>query len=210
MLKCPLLPSCFGLTGGIASGKSTVASYLCALGAKLIDADEIGHELLCQHGAAFDEVVECFGKKILNASGEIDRKLLGGVVFSNPRKRMELEAVLHPRIIQRQEELAAQYHHEDAEAVIMVEAALIYEAGVQNRFRKIVVAWCSPKQQIERLISKSTISREAAANRIGAQMPAEEKRRRADFVIDCSRSLASTEAQVRAVYPQLRRLLISA
>lgn len=200
-------PPCFGLTGGIASGKSTVASHFRVLGAKIIDADEIGHEMLRQAGSAFDEIVERFGTEVLSASGEIDRKLLSRIVFSDPQKRLELEAILHPRIIKRQEEIAAQYWLENPGTVIIVEAALIYEAGVENRLKKIVVAWCLPEQQLERLIAKTGITREEAAARIAAQMPAAEKRRRADFVIDCSGSMACTQTQVEAVYPQLQQLI---
>ncbi len=201
--------SCFGLTGGIACGKSTVASFFRALGARTIDADEIGHEMLRQPGTAFDEIIKRFGTGILTASGEIDRKLLGMAVFSDPQKRLELNIILHPRIIKRQEELVEQYCQESPGAVVIVDAALIYEAGVEDHFAKVLVAWCAREQQEERLIAKTGISREEAARRIAAQIPAEEKRRRADFVIDCSGSLASTQAQVEVLYPQLHQLLIS-
>jgi dephospho-CoA kinase len=199
----------FGLTGGIASGKSTVASYLRALGAIVIDADAIGHEVLRQPGPAFDEVIRQFGREILNAAGEIDRKLLGRIVFSDRQKRSDLEAILHPQIIRRQEDLAQQYHSEDAAAVILVEAALIYEAGIERRFSRIVVAWCEPEQQIGRLMATASLSRQDAAARVAAQMPAEEKRRRADFVIDCSGSIDHTREQVCALYAQLQKLVLA-
>lgn len=197
----------FGLTGGIASGKSTVASHFIALGARVIDADEIGHELLCPPGSTFVEVLRQFGSEILNPGGAIDRKLLGAIVFADPEKRRALNAVLHPRIIARQEEIATQYRREDSGAVILVDAALIYEAGIESRFRKVLVAWCSPEQQIERLMVKSHLSRGEASARVAAQMPGEEKRRRADSVIDCSGSLDHTRAQVAALYPELVRLV---
>lgn len=197
---------CFGLTGGISSGKSTVAATFAVLGAKIIDADRIGHEILREPGDAFEEVVREFGEGILNGAGVIDRKILGSIVFADPTKRQVLNAILHPRIIAKQEALVREYHDGDSAAVIVVEAALIYEAGVDGRFRKIIVTWCEPDQQIERLMTQSGLAREEAAARVAAQMPAAEKRRRADFVIDCSRSLEETERQTRQVYAQLAQL----
>ena len=194
---------CFGLTGGIASGKSTVGAIFSALGAKVIDADRIGHEILREPGDAFKEVVREFGEGVLNGAGVIDRKILGSIVFADPTKRQVLNAILHPRIIAKQEALAREYHDADSASVIVVEAALIYEAGVDGRFHKIIVTWCEPDQQIERLMTQSGLSHEEAAARVAAQMLAAEKRRRADFVIDCSRSLEETEHQTRQVYAQL-------
>ncbi|MGH9401199.1 MAG: dephospho-CoA kinase [Terriglobia bacterium] len=205
-MTCFRCSGLFGLTGGIASGKSTVAATFAALGAKIIDADRIGHEVLRQPGPAFDEVVRQFGEGVLDTSGEIDRKLLGRIVFADPAKRLALNAIVHPRIIARQEELAQQARREDPTAVIVVEAALIYEAGIEGRFNGIIVAWCEPDQQIERLKAKAGLSREEAAARVAAQMPAEEKRRRAGFVIDCSRSIDEARRQTGQVYLQLKQL----
>lgn len=203
----PLTPSYFGLTGGVACGKSTAASRFAELGAKIIDADQIGHDLMLPQNPAYTEIIKHFGRKVLNPHGEIDRKALGALVFADPEKRRKLNAILHPRIILRQEDLAAQYHSENPFAVIVIDAALIYEANAGNRFRKIIVAWCTLEQQIQRLMAKSDMSRGEAVARVAAQMPAEEKRRRADFVIDCSGSLAETRAQVDEIYPRLARLV---
>ncbi|MGH9446547.1 MAG: dephospho-CoA kinase, partial [Terriglobia bacterium] len=149
----------FGLTGGIASGKTTIALFFAEEGAKVISADSIAHELLRLPGPARDAVILQFGRQVLNARGEIDRARLAGIVFADAGRRRELEAILHPRIIERQEEIAAQYHREDDQAVILVDAALIFEAGASHRFRKMVVAWCTPEQQISRLIAKTGMSR---------------------------------------------------
>ncbi|MGH9435033.1 MAG: dephospho-CoA kinase [Terriglobia bacterium] len=196
----------FGLTGGVGCGKSTVASYFLALGAKVIDADQIGHDLLRPARPAFKEILRQFGGEILSPEGAIDRKRLGAIIFAHPEKRRALNAVLHPPIIARQEELAARYRRAKQNAVIIVDAALIYEAGIESRFRKVLVAWCSPEQQIERLMAKPGLSRGEAAARVAAQMPQDEKRRRADYVIDCSVSLDHTRAQVEGIYPRLVRL----
>ncbi len=195
----------FGLTGGAASGKSTVARMFQDLRTRIIDADRIGHEMLRSSSPASVEILRQFGKGILDDSGEIDRSRLGRIVFGDPQKLQQLNAIVHPRIIARVEDLAAQYHADDPGAVILVDAALIFEAGIGGRFDKVVVAWCRPEQQIERLMAKSGLTREEAERRIAAQMPAEEKRRRADYLIDCSGSLESTREQVRRVYADLVR-----
>jgi dephospho-CoA kinase len=197
----------FGLTGGVASGKSTVARFFAELGAKVVDADRLAHELIRSPLPAYHEIVAGFGEEILDPSGEIDRQRLGAIVFANPQKLRQLNAILHPRIIERAAELSAQYHAQNSAAVIVVDAALIYEAGMEGRFTKMLVAWCRPDQQVERLMAKATVSREEAERRIATQMPTEEKRRRADYVIDCSGTKENTRAQVQALYPQLRSLV---
>jgi dephospho-CoA kinase len=196
----------FGLTGGIASGKSTVARFLEALGAKVIDADGVGHELLQPSNPVHNKVVSHFGQEILKPNGEIDRGRLGSIVFSDPQRLSELTSIMHPSLIARIEEIAKELGSQHPRAVILVDAALIYEAGVADRFIKILVAWCRPEQQTERLMAKTGLSREEALRRVASQIPAEEKRRRADYVIDCSRSLEETRAQVEALYPELERL----
>jgi len=196
----------FGLTGGVASGKTTVARMLEELGARIIDADQLGHEILRAPLPAYQEAVRRFGAEILDPSGEIDRRQLGAIVFADPAKLSELNAIVHPQIIARVEELAAQYEVENPNSVIVVDAALIYEAGIGSQFRKMLVAWCRPEQQIERLIRRSGLSREEAEGRIRSQMSVEEKRRRADYVIDCSGSKENTRAQVRTVYAELQKL----
>lgn len=196
----------FGLTGGIASGKSTVAQVFRELGAHIIDADQIGHEMLLTSSAAFPELVEAFGRGILNSSGNIDRSKLGPLVFSNPVMLRRLNSIVHPRIIERTSQLAAAHCAENPSAVVVVDAALIYETGIPGRFVKTIVAWCRADQQIERLMAKTGLSREEAERRIASQMPADEKRRRADFVIDCSGNLEQTRHQVEALYPVLHQL----
>ena len=209
----------FGLTGGAASGKSTVARMFQDLGARIIDADRIGHEMLRSSSPAYAEILRQFGKEILDDSGEIDRSRLGRIVFRDPERLQQLNAIVHPRIIAGVEDLAAQYQADDLishyhaddvtfrrpRSVVLVDAALIFEAGIGGCFDKVVVAWCWPEQQVERLMAKAGLSREEAEQRIAAQMPAEEKRRRADYLIDCSGSLDSTREQVRRVYADVVR-----
>lgn len=197
----------FGLTGGAASGKSTVARMFEELGARIIDADRLGHELIRAPLPAYQDIVRRFGDEILDPSAEIDRRRLGAAVFSDAEKLRELNAIVHPRIIERVEELANQYLSQNARAVVLVDAALIYEAGIGGRFEKMIVAWCRPEQQVERLMAKSGVSPEEAARRIATQIPVEEKRQRADYVIDCSGSLEFTQEQVATLYPELKRLM---
>lgn len=196
----------FGLTGGIASGKSTVACIFARLGAKVIDADKLGHEQLRSGTSTFDEVVSRFGRGILNTEGEIDRRRLGEVVFADPERRAALNAIVHPAIMARRQELSRFYHAEDPDAVVISDAALIYEAHIESWFLKVVVAWCRPEQQLERLMAKTGLSHQAAERRIQAQMSADEKRRRADFVVDTSGTLGETEQQVEGLYPGLKIL----
>ncbi len=198
----------FGLTGGVASGKSTVARMFEELGAKVIDADRIGHELLGSTQPPYNEIVRRFGKEVLAASGEIDRRRLGAIVFSDAAKLRELNAILHPRIIERVEAEAQRYRAQDPRAVILVDAALIFEAGIGSRFEKLLVAWCPPEMQIERLMAKAGLSRKKAEQRVASQIPADEKRRRADYVIDCSGSLEDTRKQVERIFLELRRIVV--
>jgi dephospho-CoA kinase len=195
----------FGLTGGIASGKSTVGGMFAEFGAKVIDADRLGHELIRSPLPTYHEIVHHFGFEILDAEGEIDRKCLGGIVFADPEKLRLLNSIVHPRVIERVGQLATAYHLQDPHAVVLVEAALHYEAGIADRFAKMLVAWCRPEQQLERLIATTGVSREEAERRIAAQMSAAEKRRRADYVIDCSGTLEETSTQAKGIYAELSR-----
>lgn len=197
------------MTGGVASGKTTVAQFFAELGAQVIDADRVGHELLRPGLPAYREILARFREEILDSSEEVDRKRLGRMVFAQPEKLHALNAILHPRIIERVEELAGQCHAQHPQAVVLVDAALLYEVGIADRFAKIVVAWCRPEQQIERLMAKTGITRGEAEQRLAAQMPAEEKRRRADYVIDCSGSLDETRKQVMELFQELKNLAVS-
>ncbi|MCI0403312.1 MAG: dephospho-CoA kinase [Acidobacteria bacterium] len=197
-----------GLTGGIASGKTTVAAMFRARGARILEADRIAHRLMAPGQPAYDEIVRAFGKEVLGADGSIDRKRLGAIVFADAARREQLNRIVHPRVIEEQEKELARIAAEEPGAVAMVEAALLVEAGYHKQLDKLVVTWCRPEQQLERLLAKG-LSREDAARRIAAQLPPEEKRRLADFVIDCSGSLAETEKQVERVWQALQQAAAS-
>ncbi|MGH9432502.1 MAG: dephospho-CoA kinase [Terriglobia bacterium] len=205
----------FGLTGGVASGKSTVAQYLQSLGAKIIDADRVGHELLRPGSPAYPLIISTFGPEVLTSAkesarapqGAIDRQRLAAIVFADPQKLRALNAILHPLILLRILEITAQHREREPGGVTVVEAPLIYEAEIEKNFVKVIVAWCRPEQQLERLLAKGGISHADAEARIAAQIAPDEKRRRADYVIDCSTTIEATGVQAKALYPELQRVM---
>lgn len=193
-----------GLTGGIASGKSTVDRMLRDRDYMVLDADAIAHELLEPLQAAHDAVVREFGREILRADATIDRGKLGAIVFADPSKRERLNAILHPRIREISDDWFARLDRPGGPAIAFEDAALILEAGLRKYFDRVVVCWCRPEQQIERLKERG-LSLEQAHRRIAAQMSMDEKRRLADDVIDCSGSLEETERQVEALLAKLEQ-----
>jgi len=193
-----------GLTGGIASGKSTVDRMLRDRDYMVFDADAIAHELLEPGQATYDAVVRAFGDGILGAGGAVDRGKLGAIVFADPAKRAALNAILHPRIRDISEDWFARLDGPGGPSIAFEDAALILEAGLRKYFDRVVVCWCRPEQQVERLKERG-LSLDQAARRIAAQMPIDEKRRLAEDVIDCSGSIEETERQVEALLAKLEQ-----
>lgn len=193
-----------GLTGGIASGKSTVAALLRDREYPVLEADTLGHELLEPGQPAYTEVVSEFGKEILMIGGGIDRAKLGAIVFASAPKRARLNSILHPRILEVTRNWFAALDRPGGPDMAFSEAALIIEAGFHKELDKIVVCWCRPEQQVERLAARG-LSLAEIRQRIAAQMPIDEKRKFADEVIDCSVSLEETERQVDATLERLRQ-----
>jgi dephospho-CoA kinase len=193
-----------GLTGGIASGKSTVAGMLRELGFNVLDADGLGHALMEPGTPAHGEIVREFGAGVTGADGRIDRKKLGVIVFTDRDKLERLNAIVHPRV---EDEIVRQFREWEVSGVrdaVFVEAALLVEAGYQNNLDGLVVAWCRPEQQVERLLARG-LSEVEARRRIGAQMPAEQKLKFAAEKIDCSGSIEETRRQVQELGMKLRR-----
>jgi dephospho-CoA kinase len=193
----------YGLTGGIASGKSTVADMLRECGFPVLEADRMAHELIEPGGAAYDEVVERFGTDILERDGRIDRKRLGALVFENREKLKELNSVVHPMVEQEIVRGFAALEASGQHRAAFVEAALIFEAGLHARLDGVVVAWCLPEQQLARLKERG-MSEAEAGKRIAMQMPVAEKLAMASEKIDCSDSIADTRRQVAALAEKLR------
>jgi dephospho-CoA kinase len=193
----------YGLTGGIASGKSKVAAMLREHGFALLEADKISHALIEPDGAAYEEVIARFGREIVDEDGRINRGRLGAIVFHDPEKLKQLNGMLHPRVekelLRRLEEL----QKSGTTAVAFVEAALIFEAGLDKRLDGVVVAWCLPEQQAARLMERG-MSEAEARQRIATQMPVQEKLALAAQKIDCSGSIEETRSQVDALAAKLR------
>jgi dephospho-CoA kinase len=198
-----------GLTGGIATGKTTVAAILRELGCHLLDADKIAHRLIEPGAAAYEDVVHEFGDDILTPDGRVDRKKLGAIVFADPARLARLNAIVHPRVLETQDRELDAIARAEPHAIAVVEAALVIEAGYAPKLDRLVVTWCTPEQQLARLTRQDAgrgLTVEEARQRIAAQMPVEEKRRMADEVIDCSASLEHTREQVVALVAKLKRL----
>ena len=194
-----------GLTGGIASGKSVVAEILRELGFPVLDADSISHKLMEPGQAAHDEILQTFGADLADSSGHINRHKLAAVVFADPAKLAQLNSILHPRVDQIIFNQLEDWQKSGAHAAAFVEAALLIEAGMAARLDGLVVAWCTPEQQLERLRARG-LSETEARRRIAVQLPLEEKLKRATYTIDCSGTLEKTRAQVQTLAANLRDL----
>ena len=198
-----------GLTGGVACGKSTVAHMLAARGARLIDADQIARELLRPGEPIYYKVVNHFGPGIVDIAGAIDRAKLAELAFSGGRVQ-ELNEIVHPAVIARQEEWMRGVAAENPRALVIVEAALILEAGVGKRFDKLIVVTCRPEQRSERFAARQGVdlaeAREEVERRMQAQWPDERKVAAADYVIDNSGPVEQTEQRVAEIFAELKRL----
>jgi dephospho-CoA kinase len=193
-----------GLTGGIASGKSTVAEMLREREYPVLDADALAREFLEPGQDAYKDVVAHFGERILTSGGAVDRKKLAAIVFSDSEERAKLNEILHPRIRDVVVSWFAALERPGGPALAFEDAALILESGARNSLDRIIVCWCRPEQQLDRLRARG-ISAEDARMRIAAQMPIDEKRKLADEIIDCSGSIEETEKQLDDVLAKLKR-----
>jgi dephospho-CoA kinase len=194
-----------GLTGGLASGKTFVGEALATMGCFLIQADELGHQALAPGGEAYDAVVREFGREILTTDGAIDRHQLAALVFGSPERLARLNALVHPSVVRREEESIAEFAAREPRGIAVVEAAILIETGSSKRFDRIILVRCDAEQQVERALRREGAVEADVRARISRQMPCEEKRKFADFVIDTSGQKADTLRQVRAVYEALRR-----
>jgi dephospho-CoA kinase len=197
-----------GLTGGMASGKSFVGSVLENLGCHVVRADELGHHVLAPGGESYAAVVAEFGSGILNDDGTINRRSLGRVVFSDVSKLERLNSLVHPAVIRREEEFIARAAQLDPEGIAVVEAAILIETGGYRRFDRLILAVCTEEQQVERAMARDNATREDVLVRLRRQMPLEEKRKYADYVIDTSGPREETVEQTRRVYESLRSIRI--
>lgn len=175
------------------------------LGCAVIDADALAHEVIEPGQPAFDEIVRSFGAGVVGGDGQIDREMLGAIVFADSAKRKRLNAIVHPRVIEETERRLVELVRPGGPAIGVVEAALLIEAGNVKQFDRVVVAWCRVEQQRERLLYRG-LSPKEAEQRIAAQMPISEKRRRATDEIDCSGSVEHTREQVEQLFARFQKL----
>ena len=193
-----------GLTGGIATGKSTVGLMFVELGCHLIDADHISHQFFQPGEAVYSAVIQAFGERILSADRTINRKVLGEIVFNDAEARKKLNQLVHPAVVQRQRDWLNEMEARDPGGISIVDATLMIEVGTYKNYDKVIVVTCRPEIQKQRLRTRSGLSEEEIEARVRSQMPLEEKVKYADFVIDNSGDLPDTRRQVEQVNSKLR------
>jgi dephospho-CoA kinase len=195
-----------GLTGGVATGKSTVAKMFKRCGAILIDADKLAREVVEPGKPAWRAIVKQFGKTVLNQNRSLDRQALGSIVFHNPKKRRQLERIIHPRVAREQQRLVRRIAKGKPRAVVIYEVPLLFEAGVDKRVDKILVVTADRNTQIARLKKRNGLSRAEALRRIRSQMPLAKKIQQADHVLNGTLPRPSLRKQVGQLFRNLRLL----
>lgn len=196
-----------GLTGSIAVGKSFVCEVLRELGAFVLDADLTAREVVKPNTKGLLLIVENFGAEILQPNGELDRVKLGAIVFENEQKRQLLNSIVHPLVYEAQNVWLAEIEKKNPSAIAVIDAALMIESDGYKRFTKLIVVWCEPAIQLERLMLRNNLSESEALKRINSQMPQDEKKHYADFLIDTSAGFEATRLKTIEVFEQLKLLV---
>ncbi len=192
-----------GLTGSIATGKSTVSAMFAHEGARVIDADLLSREVVLPGQPAYASIVEEFGSHLVLDDGSLDRKALGAIVFADPARRKRLEEITHPAIGARQQRILSVLDEEGFEGIVLWDAALLFESGGVAKMDRVVVVFADPETECKRLMERDGLSLADARARIASQMPIAAKALLADHVIDNSGTRAETERQVRVVHGAL-------
>jgi len=195
-----------GLTGSIAVGKSFVCEIFREVGAFVLDADKTSREVVAPNTRGLRLIIEKFGAEVLQTNGELDRAKLGAIVFRDEAKRQLLNSIVHPLVIEAQNDWMREKERENPRAICIIDAALMIESGGYKRFDKLIVVWCEPAIQLQRLIKRNSLTEPEALQRINSQMPQEEKKRYADFLIDTSVGFDSARQQTIEVFRQLQLL----
>jgi dephospho-CoA kinase len=195
-----------GLTGGIGSGKSTVAAMFSKRGAYVIDYDELAHYVVEPDKPAWKDIVEFFGESVLKEDRTLDRPRMGEIVFADKDKRKKLESFIYPRLAEEYSNRISKILEKDHDAIIIADVPLLFETGMQNMFEKIILVYATREQQLSRTIERGGLDKENALRRLEAQMPLDEKITRSDYVIHNTNSLAATETEVQTVWEDLHRL----
>ncbi|HMQ05015.1 MAG TPA: dephospho-CoA kinase [Pyrinomonadaceae bacterium] len=193
-----------GLTGSIAVGKSYVCSVFRELGCHVLDADMTAREVVRAGSVGLDRVVEAFGRDVLTSEGELDRKRLAAIVFSDERKLAILNSIVHPLVFEAQDIWLREIEAEEPGGIAIVDAALMIESGGYKRFDQLIVVWCEPEIQLQRLTSRDGLTDADARQRIAAQMSQTEKKRCADHLIDTSKGFDDTRRQTEVVFEKLK------
>jgi dephospho-CoA kinase len=193
-----------GLTGGIATGKSTVSAALEDAGAIVIDADEIAREVVKKGQPALQSIVDCFGKQILQPNEEIDRARLADIIFKDEKQKLKLNSIVHPYVIDETARRLEEIKKQRPDAIVILDVPLLFEAGMLEGLDEVIVVYIPEHIQLKRLTDRDHLSAEEAFSRIRSQMPIEEKKNRATIVIDNSHSRGATRRQAMEVF---RRLL---
>lgn len=188
-----------GLTGGIGSGKSTVAGMFVNLGARLIDADLLARQVVKPGEKAWNDILETFGNKVFQENGELDRDALAQIIFKDPDARRKLNSITHPRIGEEIVRLLDEYRAQDA-AVVLIDAALLLESPATDWIKPVIVVTAPEQQKIDRLVQRDGISEEHARERIASQMSDEQRAEKADYVIENSGTIDDLEARVREIW----------
>ena len=198
-----------GLTGGIACGKSNALRHFSRLGAATIDADKLAREVVLPGRPAYQAIVQEFGPEFLLADGQIDRSALASVIFSDQEMRLKLNRIVHPHVIAEEKRLIQSFSSEERPPpVLVVDAALMIEVGTYQNYDLIVVAYCPPEVQLQRLMSRDDMSESQARKRIASQMPLLKKVHYADYIVDTTGKLSDTYNQVRFIYREILERLV--
>ena len=192
-----------GLTGGIGSGKGLATEFFRSRGAAIIDADEIAREVVQPGSSVLAEIVAAFGDVVLSADGSLDRKGLAELVFGDPAAVVTLNAITHPAIRREVQRRVAQFRTEKAVPVVCVVAPLLLEAGYRDSVDRVLVMWAEEEERFRRVMQRDGVNREAVLRRMAAQMPPEEQRQLADWVVDTTVGPAATRQQLEAIWQVL-------
>ena len=193
-----------GLTGSIAVGKSFVLAEFRKLGCSTLDADQVARDVVEPGTVGLERVIDAFGRAVLNPDGSLDRSKLGSVVFADEEKRLQLNSIIHPLVFEAQDRWLTDQSAEDPDGIAIVDAALMIESGGYRRFDRMIVVWCEPELQLERLMSRNKLSQSEAEKRIASQMSQDDKKEYADFLIDTSGTFDDTRRQTAEVFRQLK------
>ena len=194
-----------GLTGSIAVGKSFVCECLRELACHVLDADKTSRDVVAKGTVGLAEIIRSFGEEILQPDGELDRKKLGAIVFADEEKRQLLNSIVHPRVFEAQNKWIHEVEKQDPDGIAIIDAALMIESGGYKRFDKLIVVWCEPEIQLQRLMVRDDFDENTAKMRIAAQMPQDEKKSFADHLIDTSNGFDDTRRQVERLVTELKK-----